>query len=73
MKRKEAIEYLNKLSIELSDMASESKDNVDIITGLAIGVTHARMVLEGTAGELDTRDEADAMVFFAMLLKEVLF
>lgn len=31
------------------------------------------MVLEGTVGELDTRDEADAMVFFAMLLKEVLF
>lgn len=72
MKRKEAIEYLEKLYCELADMANESKDNKELLAGLSVGVLHARYVLNEMDDEPDPHDDALAMALAAMFFKEVL-
>ena len=72
MKRKEAIEYLEKLCCELADMANESKDNKELLAGLLVGVFHARYVLNELDDEPDPHDDAITMTLVAMLFKEVL-
>lgn len=74
MKRKNAIEYLGKLCCELADMANESKDNKELLTGLLVGVLHALFVLNEMDDEPDSdpHDDALAMVLIAVFFKEVL-
>jgi hypothetical protein len=71
MKRKEAIEYLDKLSDELSEMANEAEDLATLITGMTFGVTHAMMVLEGDAGNNDPHDEAELAVEDALAVCQI--
>lgn len=72
MKRKKAIEYLEKLYRELADMANESKDNKELLAGLTVGVLHALYVLNEMDDEPDPYDDAIAMVIAAVFFKEVL-
>lgn len=72
MKRKEAIEYLEKLYCELADMTNESKDNKELLAGLTVGVLHAHYVLDKMDDEPDPHDDALTMVLAAMFFKEVL-
>lgn len=72
MKRKEAIEYLEKLCCELAGMANESKDNKELLAGLTVGVFHALYVLNEMDDEPDSHDDALTMVLAAMFFKEVL-
>ena len=68
MKRKEAIEYLSELCDELANAADELEINEELATGLMIGIIYAKLVLEGEAGKLSPKDEADVIATFAMLL-----
>lgn len=72
MKRKKAIEYLEKLYCELADMANESKDNKELLAGLSVGVLHVLYILNEMDYELDPHDDALAMVLAAVFFKEVL-
>lgn len=72
MERKEVIEYLGKLCCELADMANESKDNKELLTGLLVGVFHSLHVLNELDDEPDPHDDALIMVLAAMFFKEVL-
>ena len=71
MKRKEAIEYLDKLSDELNEMANEAEDLSTLITGMVFGVTHAMMVLNGDAGNNDPHDEAELAVEDALAVYQI--